>query len=45
MSEKREYTLQFLQDRSGRTQSVRVTQGGKAVTPPRPPSRSPRRKT
>lgn len=36
MSEKREYTLQFLQDQSGRTQSVHVTQGGKAVTPPTP---------
>lgn len=36
MSEKREYTLQFLQDQSGRTASVHVTQGGKAVTPPPP---------
>ena len=36
MSEKREYTLQLLQDQSGRTASVHVTQGGKAVTPPEP---------
>lgn len=36
MSEKREYTLQLLQDQSGRTQSVHVTQGAKAVTPPEP---------
>lgn len=36
MSEKREYTLQLLQDQSGRTQSVRITQGAKAVTPPEP---------
>lgn len=36
MSEKREYTLQILQALSGRTQSVRITQGGKAVTPPPP---------
>ena len=33
MSEKRECTLQFLQDQSGRTESVHITQGGKAVTP------------
>lgn len=33
MSEKREYTLQLLQDQSGRTQSVHVTQGGKDDTP------------
>ena len=37
MSEKREYTLQILQALSGRTQSVRITQGGKAVTPPPEP--------
>lgn len=37
MSEKREYTLQLLQDQSGRTATVRVTQGGKAVTPPPEP--------
>lgn len=36
MSERREYTLQLLQDQSGRTASVHVTQGGKAVTPPEP---------
>lgn len=36
MSEKREYTLQILQALSGRTQSVRITQGGKAVPPPPP---------
>lgn len=36
MSEKREYTLHLLQDQSGRTASVRVKQGGKAVTPPPP---------
>lgn len=36
MSEKREHTLQLLQDQSGRTASVHVTQGGKAVTPPEP---------
>lgn len=30
MSEKREYTLQLLQDQSGRTASVHVTQGAKA---------------
>lgn len=36
MSEKREYTLQLLQEQSGRTASVHVTQGGKAVTPPPP---------
>lgn len=36
MSKKREYTLQLLQDQSGRTASVHVTQGGKAVTPPPP---------
>ena len=36
MSEKREYTLQFMQDQSGRTASVHVTQGAKAVTPPTP---------
>lgn len=37
MSEKREYTLQILQALSGRTQSVRITQGAKAVTPPPEP--------
>lgn len=37
MSEKREYTLQLVQDQSGRTQSVHVTQRGKAVTPPPEP--------
>ena len=36
MSERREYTLQLLQDQSGRTASVHVTQGAKAVTPPTP---------
>lgn len=36
MSEKREYTLHLVQEGSGRTQSVHVTQGGKAVTPPPP---------
>lgn len=36
MSEKREYTLQLVQDQSGRTASVHVKQGGKAVTPPPP---------
>lgn len=37
MSEKREYTLQLVQDQSGRTASVHVTQGAKAVTPPPKP--------
>lgn len=37
MSKKREYTLQLLQDQSGRTASVHVTQGGKTVTPPPEP--------
>jgi hypothetical protein len=37
MSEKREYTLQLVQAESGRTQSVHVTQGAKAVTPPPEP--------
>lgn len=40
MSKKREYTLQLLQDQSGRTQSVHVTQGGKAVTPPPEPPKT-----
>ena len=33
MSEKREHTLQLVQDQSGRTASVHVTQGGKDDTP------------
>lgn len=37
MSERREHTLQLLQNQSGRTASVHVTQGGKAVTPPPEP--------
>lgn len=36
MSEKREYTLHLVQEGSGRTASVHITQGGKAVTPPPP---------
>lgn len=36
MSEKREYTLQILQALSGRTQSVRITQGAKTVNPAEP---------
>lgn len=44
MSEKRECTLQFLQDQSGRTASVHVTQGGKAVTPPPPEPPKPEEK-
>ena len=44
MSKKREYTLQLLQDQSGRTASVRVTQGGKAVTPPPPEPPKPKEK-
>lgn len=44
MSEKREYTMQLLQDQSGRTASVHVTQGGKAVTPPPPEPPKPEEK-
>lgn len=44
MSEKREHTLQLLQDQSGRTASVHVTQGGKAVTPPPPEPPKPEEK-
>lgn len=44
MSKKREYTLQLLQDQSGRTASVHVTQGGKAVTPPPPEPPKPEEK-
>lgn len=44
MSEKREYTLHLVQDRSGRTATVRATQGGKAVTPPTPPEPKPEEK-
>lgn len=44
MSEKREYTLHLVQDRSGRTATVRATQGGKAVTPPPPEPPKPEEK-
>lgn len=44
MSEKREYTLHLVQDRSGRTASVHVTQGGQAVTPPPPEPPKPEEK-
>ena len=36
MSKAREFTLQILQAESGRSQSVHITQGAKAVTPPDP---------
>lgn len=41
MSEKREYTLHLVQEESGRTATVRATQGGKAVTPPPPEPKKP----
>lgn len=44
MSERRKYTLQLLQDQSGRTASVHVTQRGKAVTPPPPEPPKPEEK-
>lgn len=44
MSERREYTLHLVQDQSGRTASVHVTQGGKAVTPPPPEPPKPEEK-